>query len=112
MDGGDLMTVLKTLEQSRFYELNLIVEGEQLHLAAPIEPPADLLDSLKENKQLIIKHLELYQDASFEIAKLVWYGHYWGCELCKNHHTQLKPAPDHPCNEGELLNSIYNNTIN
>lgn len=67
MDGGDLMTVLKTLEQSRFYELNLIVEGEQLHLAAPIEPPADLLDSLKENKQLIIKHLELYQDAS-----LVW----------------------------------------
>ena len=106
------MTVLNTLEQAKYYEVSLSVEGGQLRLASPNPPPNELLESLKANKSLLIKHLALYQNADFETAKAAWYGHYWGCQLCISHHTKLRPPPVHPCNEGELLNGIYNNTIN
>lgn len=106
------MSALNTLKQASYAEVALSIEGGQLMMAAPTQPPAKLLENLKANKSLLIKYLELYQGADFETAKAAWYGHYWGCKLCKNHHTKLRPPTVHPCNEGELLNNIYNNTIN
>lgn len=111
MDGGYLMTALNTLKQASYYELSLTVEGGQLRLASPNPPPSELLERLKANKSLLIKHLALYQNADFETAKAAWYGHYWGCDLCKNHHTKFKKPAIHPCNEGELLVEVYNKTI-
>lgn len=104
------MTALNTLKQASYFEVVLSVEGEQIRMAATNQPPNELLESLKANKPLLIKHLEHYQDAEPEVAHKVWYSHYWSCKLCKNHHTKLRPPPEHPCNEGELLNSIYNNS--
>lgn len=106
------MTALNTLKQASYYELSLTVEGGQLRLASPNPPPDELLESLKANKPLLIKHLALYQKAGFEEAKAAWYSHYWSCQLCIGHHTKLRPPPVHPCNEGELLRDIYNKNIN
>lgn len=105
------MSVLNTLEQASYAEVTLSIEDGQLRMAAPTQPPAKLLENFKANKSLLIKHLELYQDADFETAKAAWYSHYWSCNLCKSHHTKLRPPTVHPCNEGELLNKIYNETI-
>lgn len=102
------MTALKTLEAAQFYELQLKVEGVQLKMATANKPPNELLERLKANKPLLITHLDHYQNADAETACKVWYSHYWSCQLCKFHHTKLLPPPEHPCNEGELLVSIYN----
>lgn len=106
------MTALNTLKQASYFEVDLSVEGDQLRMASPNPPPNELLESLKANKPLLMKYLTLYQNADFETAKAAWYSHYWGCDLCKGHHTKLRPPPIHPCNEGELLREIYNKTIN
>ncbi|NLW06134.1 MAG: hypothetical protein GX029_13075 [Pseudomonadaceae bacterium] len=102
------MTAINTLDQAKYYEVSLSVEGDQLRPAATNPPPQHLMERLQANKPLLIKHLDHYQNADAETACQVWYKHYWGCELCKGHHTKLRPPPVHPCNEGELLVTIYN----